>query len=44
VIAAVVGLKLGVSSQTELSAQLPIGAPEWLTIVIVALPNVSVML
>jgi hypothetical protein len=27
-IAAVVGLKLGVSSQIELSAQPPIGAPE----------------
>src|SRR5579859_108258 len=44
VIAAVVGLKPGVSSQTELSAHPPIGAPEWFTIVIVALPNVSVML
>src|SRR5579863_6329381 len=41
---AVAGVKLGVSSQTELLAQEPIAAPEWFTIVIFAVPKVSVML
>src|SRR5579864_4677741 len=38
------GLKFGVSSHTELSAHEPIAAPEWFTMVIIALPNVSVRL